>query len=680
MRIRILFFLAVSSFFGSVLMAQQPPKAARGVDPSLMDTSVKPCEDFYLYANGAWTKTVKIPDEYPVAGSGLEVYERNLGVLKTIFEEAAKNTSAPRGSILQKVGDFYAAAMDEAAIDKAGLKPLASRLEQIDAMKTPSDLVAEMARLHLEGIRAGFGFGVGVDDKVSSAYIVQLAQGGLGLPDRDYYTKDDEKSKELRAKYVQHVAAMFQLLGDKPEVAKRNAETVMALETRLAKASMTVVEQRDPNAIYHKMARKDFEKEASGFDWETFFGQAGVPASEKAVLVRQPTFFKEFAAMAAGQPISEWKAYLRWCLVRETADKLSTPFVKERFDFYGRTLTGTQALSPRWKRVQGSLDEAMGEAVGQLFVEKTFPPQAKGRALELVKNLQAALREKIKSLDWMTEATKQKALAKLDVFIVKIGYPDKWRDYSSLQVTRDSYVLNALAANLFESRRALGKLGKPVDRSEWLMNVQDVNAYYEPTTNEICFPAGILQPPFFDASADDAANYGGIGSVIGHEMTHGFDDQGCQYDAEGNLKNWWTDEDKKAYEARQALVVKQFNGYRPLPDQAVNGEMTLGENIGDLGGLKIAYAAFQKALEGKPRPANIDGFTPEQRFFLAYAQAWRTEMRPDLVRVILNTDVHSPPKFRVLGPLSDLPEFYGAFGCPEGSAMWRPAAERPAIW
>jgi putative endopeptidase len=660
--------------------AQEAAKPARGIEVANLDPAVKPCEDFFQYANGTWLKTAQIPAEYPVWGAGLEVYERNMALLKTLLEGAAKDTASPKGSAIQKVGDFYASGMDEGAIEKAGLTPLSGRFEAIEKMKTPADLAPELARLHMEGISAGFGFGVGVDDKASSSNIVILTQGGLGLPDRDYYTKEDEGSKELRAKYVAHVAKTFELLGDKPEAAKREAAAVMALETRLAKASMTQVEQRDPQATYHKMDRAELARTAPGFDWEAFFSQAGVPASEKSVLVRQPVFFKELGTATKGVPLADWQAYLRWNLVRSTSGQLPSAFVNEHFDFYGKTLTGVAELSPRWKRVQETVGAEMGEAVGQLYVAKAFPPQAKARALEMVKNLQAALADRIRALDWMTPATKEKALYKLGRFIVKIGYPDTWRDYSKLSIDRGPYVLNCLAADAFEMKRRIGKLGKPVDRTEWLMSPQEVNAYYEPTTNEICFPAGILQPPFFDAAADDAVNYGAIGMVIGHEMTHGFDDQGCQYDADGNLKNWWTDADNKAYKAKQDLVVRQYNAFKPLPDQAINGELTLGENIADLGGIKIAYAALVKALEGKPKPPAVDGFSWEQRFFLGYAQSWRDVERPEFLKVQLSTDPHSAPKFRVNGPLADLPEFYAAFSCAEGAPMWRPQPERPTIW
>jgi putative endopeptidase len=672
--------LVLTCLLSTMATGQTSPAPGHGIQPAHIDTSAKACEDFFQYANGTWMKTNTIPAEYPSWGAFYEIYERNLVVLKGILEDAAKNATAPKGSTVQKVGDFYAAGMDEAAIEKAGVTPLASRFERIAALKVPGDLASELGRLHAEGLGAGFRSAVDIDDKNSTAYIFQLFQGGLGLPDRDYYTKDDQQSKDLRDTYAQHVGKVLQLLGATPEAAAKHAATVMAIETRLARASMTMVDQRDPNAVYHKMTRAQLATQAPGFDWEAYFLAAGLPASEQSVLVRQPLFFRELGAMAKDVPMADWQTYLRWHLIHDTAPFLSSPFVAENFAFYGKVLNGTPEQQARWKRVLNNTDAALGEALGQLYVEKAFNPDAKRKALDLVNNLRAALGEKIRTLAWMTEPTKLKALGKLDAFTVKIGYPDTWRDYSSLVVTRDSYVTNVIAANTFESRRALGKLGKPIDRREWGMSPPTVNAYYNPTMNEIVFPAGILQPPMFDPLADDAVNYGAIGMVIGHEMTHGFDDQGCQYDAEGNLKNWWTEADTKAYESRQDLVIKQYDAYRPLPDLPINGKLTLGENIGDLGGLKIAFAAFQKSMAGRPRPGSIDGFTPEQRFFLGYAQAWRDLSRPEYLRLLVNTDPHSPARYRVLGPLSNLPEFAAAFGCAEGTPMVRAAADRPTIW
>jgi len=662
------------------LVAQDLPKPGHGLHPADIDASVKPCEDFFQYANGTYLKNTQIPGEYPSWGAFMEIRERNLDTVKAILEEVSKRTDWPKGSTQQKVGDFYGSGMDEARIEKDGLKPLAPDFKRIEGVKDAKSLAQELGRMHRRGSDAGFGFGVGQDDKESTKYIAQLGQGGLGLPDRDYYTKDDDKSKDLRAKYEAHVAKMFELLGDKPEVAATNAKTVMAVETQLAKASMTKVEQRDPNAIYHKLTRQELEKQAPGLPWETYFQAVSLPATEQNLLVRQPAFFKELGAMAKSVPMAQWKTYLRWNLIHDNAGELSKAFVEENFAFYGKTLSGTKEMSPRWKRIQHATDGALGEAVGQLYVAKAFRPEAKQKALDLVANLRAALKERIQKLDWMSEPTKQKALAKLAAFTVKIGYPDTWRDYSKLVILPQPYVLNTIAAAEFEFQRGLTKLGKPVDRGEWGMTPPTVNAYYNPSLNEIVFPAGILQPPFFDADADDAVNYGGIGMVIGHEMTHGFDDEGRQFDAEGNLKDWWTPEDVKAYETRQDLVVKQYDAFEALPGLKVNGKLTLGENIADLGGLKIAFAAFQKSMEGKPKPGLVDGFTAEQRFFLGYAQAWRFMIREESARMRVVTDPHSPAKFRVVGPLSNLPEFFEAFACGEGTAMVRPKAQRPAIW
>ncbi len=665
---------------GAGSSAQQPAPAEHGVQLSTIDPSAKPCGDFFQYANGGWLKANQIPSEYASWDVYTEIYERNLALLKTILDEAARDATAPAGSVRRLVGDFFATGMDERAVEQEGLGTLASRFERIRRMKTPDDLAGEIGGLHTEGIDAGFAFYVSIDDKASANTIGKLAQAGLGLPDRDYYTKQDRASKSLREKYAGHLCRMFQLLGDPPAEARKHARTVMAMETRMAEASMTGVEKRDPNATYNKMTLEQIASEAPGFDWPAYFKVIGLPGSKKALVVQQPAFIREFALMAKSLPMDNWRVYLRWRLIHETAPYLSSVFVNENFNFFSTVLSGVPEQRPRWKRVMSATEQAMGEAVGQLYVEKAFSPDAKRKALNLVKNLQAILRERIINLGWMSGPTKQKALGKLDALTIKIGYPDKWRDYSRMEIARRSYVGNALAANLFEFHRNLAKLGKPVDRSEWLMNPQEVNAYYEPLVNEVCFPAGILQPPFFDAEADDASNYGATGSTIGHEMTHGFDDQGSQYDATGNLVDWWTPEDRKAYAERQAVMVKQYDAYKPLADMAINGKLTLGENIADFGGLLIAFKTFEKTMEGKPRLVDAGGFTPEQRFFLAYAQSFREIVRPEALRVQLNTDPHSPGKFRVIGPLADLPEFYDAFKCTEGGLMHRSEADRPTIW
>ncbi len=660
--------------------AATAPAPVKALDPATRDTSVAPCTDFYTYANGGWLKVNPIPADKARWGAFEELADRNRAVLKAILEETSAKTDWARGSIQQKVGDFFASGMDEAAIEKAGTKPLEPWLAKVAAVKSAEGLPALLAELHKNRLGAGFGFFVGQDQKESTRYIVMMGQGGLGLPDRDYYLKDDEKSKGIREKYVGHVARMLELLGDDAAKAKAEAEEVLSFETKLAKASRTRVEMRDPQKNYNKMTLADLEKKAPGFDFKAYLVGRGVsPAQE--LNVRQPEFFTAFASMAKEVPLDQWKTYLRWHLVHSASDLLPKRFDEEDFAFYGKVLQGVPQQEERWKRVLAMTDRSIGEALGELYVERAFSPKSKERMKVLVENLRAALKDRIEGLPWMGAETKKAALKKLAAFGVKIGYPDKWRDYSSLTITRGSYFDNVRAAAAFEAKRNIDKLGKPIDRTEWGMTPPTVNAYYSPTMNEIVFPAGILQPPFFYADADDAVNYGGIGVVIGHEMTHGFDDSGSQYDADGNLKNWWTDEDRKAYTSRTDLMVRQFDGYKPLPDQAINGKLTLGENIADLGGLKIAYAALAKALGTDPAKAPaIDGSTPAQRFFLSFATIWRNNVRDEAARVRLNTDPHSPGKYRVLGPLSDLPEFHAAFSCPANAPMVRPEAERPSVW
>ncbi len=671
------------SLVATALVAQSPATrpANKAIDPMNMDTSVKACDDFYQYANGGWLKGATIPADKARFGSFEALADRNRDALHLILEETSKRLDWKKGSLEQKVGDFYASGMDQTAIEKLGAAPLKPWLDRIEAIRSTKDLAPLLAAFH--GARAGgggFGFGVAQDAKNSTQYIAQLNQGGLGLPDRDYYTKDDAKSKELRAKYTAHVANMLVLVGEDPLDARAHADAVMVVESRLAKASMTRVEQRDPQKTYHKLLVSDLEQLAPHFDWKAYFKGLGLKKIED-VNVRQPDFFKEFGIMAEQITVPEWRAYLRWHAVSSAAPLLSKAFVDEAFDFNSRILNGIPQQQDRWKRVQATLDtpSALGEAAGQLYVKKNFSPEAKQKMVVLIENLRAALKEKIEALPWMGEDTKKQALRKLAAFRVKVGYPDRWKDASKIEVVRGDYYGNIMRARAFETRHNFEKLGQPIDRTEWGMTPPTVNAYYSPTLNEIVFPAGILQPPFFDANADDAVNYGGIGAVIGHEMTHGFDDSGSQYDADGNLKNWWTPEDRKAYDSRTDMVVKEFDAFKALPDQNVNGKLTLGENIADLGGVKIAYAAWQKSLVGKT-PAPIDGFTGPQRFFLNFAIIWRNVVRPEAMRLRLNTDPHSPGQYRTIGPLSNLPEFFTAFGCADGDAMKRPEAVRPSIW
>lgn len=667
--------LLLTLCLGAPLAAQ----GYHGFNPKNMDTTIRPCDDFFRYALGTWEKNTVIPAEYAAYGVDQEIEERSFAILKEILEGAAKDTRAPKGSERQKVGDYFASGMDVDRIEKEGLKPLAGHLARIEGLKEGRDLAGLLASMHKELFHPAFHFRVDQDDKASEHYIVQISQGGLGLPEREYYLKSDAKSAELRAKYVAHVAKNFEFLGEKPEAAKAHAETVMAMELRLAKASMSMEERRNPNAVYHKMAPAELIKLAPGLDWNAYFKGLGLEPM-KALLVRQPSFFKELGLMARELPVAQWRTYLRWNLVRSSADYLNASIEQADFDFYGKTLEGTESQKPRWKRILAHTDNAMGEALGKLYVERAFPPQAKARMQELVKNVLEALRGRIRNLEWMSEATKQQALAKVDTIRVKIGYPDVFRDYSKLEINRGSFVLNALAARSFEFQRNLNHLGKPLDRGEWMMTPPTNNAYYEPTLNEICFPAGILQPPYFDLEADDAVNYGNIGATIGHELTHGFDDSGRQFDAQGNLKDWWTPEDAKAFDARAQLVVKQFDAFEPLPGMHINGKTTLGENLADLGGLKIAFSAFKLSQKGKPPVGLIEGFTPEQRFFLGYAETWRLKHREEALRSRLMTDVHSPAKYRIVGPLANMSEFFEAFGCKEGEPMMRPAKERPSVW
>jgi len=666
-----LLFPVVFFVSASFLSAAGQPRAVQGVDRAYLDPTVSPGVDFYDYANGAYAK-VPIPGEYSTYGVNEEINERSYVILKEILETAAKE-GGPTGSVAQRVGDFYAAGMDEAAIERTGLQPLQPWLETIAATRDPAGLFKAIGRLHAQGLGAGFGFGVQVDEKDTTAMIAYFAQGGLGLPERDYYFRTGSEAEEIRVAYVTHVAKTLALAGDAPAAAHDSAEAILALETKLAKASRTMVERRDPEKNYNKYERTALAKVAPKLDWENFFAQVRLPATERTVLVGQPEFFQAFGELLQSEPLPVWQAYLRWHLVRQTAKYLNRALVEEQFAFYGSKLSGAKELRPRWKRVMMAADEAIGEDLGQLYVRTTFSPAAKERALAMVKFHLEAMRNRIRDAAWMSEATKATAYRKIGTMRSKVGYPDVWRDYTKLAITRDSYVGNVIAAWAFESDRQLAKLGKPVDRSEWGMTPQTNNAYYDPTLNEMCFPAGILQPPFFDENADDATNYGALASTIGHELTHGFDDEGRQYDAEGNLKDWWTEADAKGFEERAAIVARQYDAYEPLPGLHINGQQTLGENIADIGGLRVSYEAFRLAAANK-RLSPVDGFTPDQRFFLAFAQSWRTNQRPESLRLQVQSDVHSPARWRVNGPVANFPEFNAAFNLPPAEKTW------PPIW
>jgi predicted metalloendopeptidase len=643
-----------------------------------MDTKTSACADFYQYANGGWLTANPIPAAYPAWGVANILDEKNREALHQILEDAAKNT-ARKGSNEQKVGDYYAACMDEAKIETDGLKTIQAELDLIAKIKDQAALQKEIAHLHSIGINAAFGSGSNQDFKNSAEVTAGISQGGLGLPNRDYYLKTDDKSKTIRDEYLKHVAKMFELMGDDPAKAAAQAQAIMKLETKLAEGSKTPVELRDPEQNYHRMRMAQLNEVAPAIDWAAYFQGTGL-MQKPDVNVGQPEFFKALNTQMTATPIADWQTYLRWNLINGTASALSKQFVDEDFHFKGTILQGSKENLPRWRRCVSATDRAMGEALGAVYVLKAFPPAAKARALEMVRNLEAALKSDISTLNWMSETTRKQAIIKLDAFLNKIGYPDKWRDYSTLTVDRSSYVANRLRVAKFNEERDWNKIGKPVDRMEWLLSPPTVNAYYNPQINEIVFPAGILQPPYFDATADDALNYGAMGSVIGHEMTHGFDDEGRQFDSTGNLANWWSDADLKAFNERAECIVKQFNGFEVEKGLFENGKLVQGESIADLGGLVVAYAAFQKSMEGKPRPANIDGFTPEQRFFLGFARGWAENIRPELARLLVNSDPHPLAKFRVNGPLSNMPQFAAAFQCKDGEVMVRPEKDRCVIW
>ena len=670
--------LACALVLASVLAL--PAAAQRGggrtLDPANRDTTCAPCRDFYQWANGGWLARNPVPAAYTSWGSFDELRDRNQTVLRGLLEEAAQGAArAPEGSNARKLGVFYATCMDSTGADRDGARPLAARLERIDAIQTRAALQAEVARMQQTGTMVMFGFGAAPDLRNSTRTIAVLGQGGLGLPDRDYYSRADSASAHIRAEYRAHVARMLALVGRPDPDAE--AGRVLAIETALARASMTRVQQRDPNATYHMMPLASLQAIARGWDWAAYLRARGAPPVD-SVNVRQPEFFHALDGMLATVPLEDWKSYLRWHLARASATSLSRPFVREMFSMQ-RVLTGAREPLPRWKRCLANADAALGDALGEAYVERTFTPEAKVRALRMVENLAATLRERLAGLDWMTDSTRAEAQAKLASFGRKVGYPDRWRDYSALDIRPGPYVENVRRAHRWATERSIARIGLPVDRGEWWMTPPSVNAYYTPSLNEVVFPAGILQPPFFDPEADDAVNYGAIGAVIGHEMTHGFDDQGRQFDAEGNLRDWWTAADAAAYGEQTRRVAEQCSAYTVVDTLRINGQLTLGENIADLGGLTIAYYALQRELAGKPREP-IDGYTPEQRFFWAWAQIWRRNARPEVLRLQATTDTHAPSRWRTNGPLANMPEFARAFGCAPGDPMVRPDSVRARIW
>ena len=653
--------------------------AVHGLDLTDLDRSIAPCDEFYMFSNGGWFKKNPIPAEYPAWGVAQKLQNSNQEVLKEILEEASKDTKAMPGSNRQKIGTFYSSCMNESQVESAGLKPLEPEFAQIAAIKDAAGLQAEIARLHRLGVDAVFAFSSAQDFKDSTQVIGSAQQAGLGLPEREYYLRDDDQSKETRQAYVQHVTNMFKLMADDDAKSAAEAKTVMQVELVLAKASMDQVSLRDPEKIYHRLPLAQIQVLTPHITWQQYYRQISAP-SLASMNVAQPDFFKAVDGAIQSVSISDWQTYLRWHLVHSYARTLPAKFVEEDFNFYGRSLTGQKEMLPRWRRCVVETDRQLGEALGQYFVERKFPPEAKAKALSLVKNLIAALHDDIATLDWMSAPTREQALRKLSAINIKVGYPDKWRDYSGLKVEAGAYATNVLRGDEFAFAYDINKIEKPLNRGQWDMTPPTVNAYYSDNLNEIVFPAGILQPPLFDPDRDDAMNYGDAGATIGHELTHGFDDEGARFDAEGNLKNWWTLEDSRNFEARGECVAKQFDGFEVEPGLHENGKLVEGESIADLGGLVIAYAAFRNTLKSKPEPAPIDGFTADQRFFISYAQSWADNFRPEFARLIAQTDVHPIDRFRTLGPLANMPQFARAFECKTPSPMVRPEGQRCRIW
>ncbi len=655
--------------------------AGKGLDLTALDKTVDPCADFYQYSCGNWRKTHPIPADKASFGRFVELSDRNQAVLHDILEKAA-DPKAKRTPVEAQVGDFYASCMDEKTIESKGVTPLQPWFDRINSIKSKEDLLSTAGSLRREGLVAIFAFGAGSDLKDSNMTLAQVDQGGTTLPDRDNYLGTDKKSVEMRAKYLEHMQKMFQLLGDQPEVAAANAKTVLSIETEMANSSMDRIARRDPKSRDHKMTRDALAQLAPNIDFNDFFKATNSPSFSE-LNVGNPDFFKQMNAKIDSVPLDDWKTYMRWRVLTSTAPGLSSAFVAENFDFGGRYLRGAKEDETRWKRCVRFTNGGIGEALGQLYVAKTFGPDGKARMKKMVDALTDALEQDIKELPWMTGETKKRALEKLAAFNrSKVGYPDKWRDYSSVKIARDDFFGNNLRADEFEVNRRISKIGKPVDRTEWGMTPPTVNAYYNPPNNEIVFPAGILQPPFFSKEADDPVNFGGIGLVIGHELTHGFDDQGRKYDPKGNLNDWWTEADAKAFEERVSCVADEYTNFVSVKDPVngdvhLKGKLTLGENTADNGGARIAYNAMEEMIKGKPQ-RKIDGFTPEQRFFLGFAAVWCQNASDAGLRLAAQTDPHSPGEFRVNGTVSNMPEFQKAFSCKAGSPMVRKDACR--VW
>ena len=657
-------------------MAQTPVKNSKFIDPANMDVSVKPGDNFYLYANGAWIKNNPVPPSKTRWGSFDALRQTSLDRLKLLCEDAAKNASG--NSLYQRVGDLYAAAMDSAAVDSLGNKPIQPELERLNSLTTQQQVLNEVATLRTHGIDGVlFGFSIAVDDKNVNQYIPSLRQGGITLPDRDYYLKNDARSQTIRTEYVKFVTDMFKLVGDDDAVAQQKAQNILNLETALAKVQLSRVELRDPNKRYNKFSVEDFTKTTPGVDWKSLLASMKVTNTD-SILCNNPVFFKTANSLLTAVPVDVWKAYLQWAVIKNAAPYLSSNFVDRQFRF-SQVLSGQKVITPRWQRMSAVVDNNLGELLGQLYVEKYFTDAAKQRMLALVKNVQQTFADRITRLDWMSDSTKQQAMAKLNAIVNKIGFPDKWEAYEGVVINRNDLIGSLRSANEWAYNDNIKRMGRVVDKTKWGMTSPTINAYYNAGFNEIVFPAGILQFPFFDFNADDAVNYGGIAAVIGHELTHGFDDQGRKYAADGNLKDWWTPQDAKKFTERSDKVVAQYAALTVNDTMHVNGNLTLGENLADLGGLNIAYEAFKKTDEGKSSK-KIDGFTPDQRFFLSWAQIWRNNILPDYAAQLIMTDPHSPGMYRCNAPLTNTGAWYAAFDIKPGDKMYKPENERIKVW
>jgi endothelin-converting enzyme/putative endopeptidase len=656
----ILRIAAAFTLCGCFLFAQQ------GFDPKALDLKADPCTDFYQYACGSWMANNPIPADQASWGRFTQLHERNQRILRDILETSSGKTT--RTAVEQKIGDYFSTCMDEKAIDAKSTEPLKPYFSRIQAISNKSQLTEEIMRLHKSGVYPFFSVGSTQDMKDATEVIAYVDQGGIGLPERDYYFKDDAKSAELRKQYIAHVQKMFELIGEKPEAAAAKAKIVMNIETALAKGSLDVTSRRDPEKIYHRLPVKELIAMNPSIEWERYLAAIGAPVKNLNVAV--PDFFKQLEAQLKAVSLDDWKVYLTWHVVHSAAPVLPTAFVNENFEFYGKALTGSKELRPRWKRCVQYTDADLGEALGQKYVELTFGQEGKDKTLAMVRALEKALERDIQQLDWMTPATKKRALEKLHAITNKIGFPEQWRDYSKLEIKKGDAIGNSFRSNMFEFNRQIEKIGKPVDKKEWFMTPPTVNAYYDPQNNNINFPAGILQPPFYDVKLDEAVNFGAIGAVIGHELTHGFDDEGGRFDAKGNLADWWTEADSKAFQQRTACVEKQYSEYKATDDLKLNGKLTLGENVADNGGLRIAYMALMDTLAGK-KVDKIDGYTPEQRLFLGWGQIWCQNQTEKIRRMYAQTDPHSPGQWRVNGAVSNMPEFQKAFGCKVGQPMVR---------